>query len=240
MRKAVSHHRIAVLSADYRLAPQVGIKDILEDVRDCVSFVRRNLPSRLGSDIIDPTRLAISGSSAGGYLALLAGLHITPKPAVIACMYPITDPLGTFFTTRNAHPRGLACPSQQDMAPYLDPTTPAVANSGSYPDDLRASMAIYMSVHANLAQVLGTPSPEAAKPYRVSRNVYDQGLPPTYILHGQVDSAVGIEQADEVVGAAVGCGVEVRYERVVDMEHFLDTGDGYRNEAFWEFVMARL
>lgn len=52
--------------------------------------------------------------------------------------------------------------------------------------------------------------------------------------------AVGVEQADEVVGAMLGNGIEVKYERPHGKDHFLDTGDDYENEAFYSFMLKHL
>lgn len=240
MRKAAQEHKLAVVSADYRFAPQVGVEDILQDVKDCITFISNELAAELDLDAVDPSRLAVSGSSAGGYLALLAGLYCDPKPQVIAPIYPITDPLGTFFTTSQPPPMGRYRPSEEEMKPYLDPDASVVASCGPIEEDKRMHMYSYMLGAANLAKLYGVPTPEDAAPYRISRNVYKHGLPPAYFLHGDADTAVGVEQADEVVGAALGCGVDVVYERVHGKDHFLDTGADYENRAFFEFVLKYL
>lgn len=54
------------------------------------------------------------------------------------------------------------------------------------------------------------------------------------------DTAVGVEQADEVVGAMLGCGIEVKYERPPGKDHFLDAGPEYENEVFWAFMRKHL
>lgn len=240
MRKAVQQRNIAVVSADYRFCPQIGVKDVLEDVKDCVAFIRNELAGELNLDAVDTTRLAVSGSSAGGYLALLAGLYCDPKPQVLAPIYPITDPLGEFFTTSQPPPMGRYRPSKEEMEPYLDTNAPVVANCGPIEQDTRMHMYSFMLGAANLAELYGVPTPKEAAPYRISRNVYERGLPPAYFLHGDADSAVGVEQADEVVGAALGCGVDVVYERVHGKDHFLDTGADYENKAFFDFVVKYL
>ena len=73
-------------------------------------------------------RLAVSGSSAGGYLALLSGLYVEPKPNVILPIYPITDPLGWFFITPQPPAFGRPILSEEELAEYLDPNAEAVAN----------------------------------------------------------------------------------------------------------------
>jgi acetyl esterase/lipase len=60
---------IAVASVDYRLAPQAPWPDQIEDVKCAVRFLRANA-APLG---IDPGRLGVWGSSAGGHLASLLG-----------------------------------------------------------------------------------------------------------------------------------------------------------------------
>ncbi|EGP87642.1 uncharacterized protein MYCGRDRAFT_109455 [Zymoseptoria tritici IPO323] len=237
MRKAVKKHALAVISADYRLAPQASADEILSDVQDCVSFIRTKLSSAVPASTIDTTRLAVSGSSAGGYLALLAGLYVDPKPNVIAPIYPITDPLGTFFTNPQPPAMGRPFVELETVAPFLDPKSPQVANNDGGD---RSSMYIRMQHDANLAKLLRIPEGKDADKWRVSKQIYARRTPPAYVLHGDADTAVGVEQADEVVGAMVGCGIEVVYERPHGKDHFLDAGADYSNEAFWVFVKQHL
>lgn len=75
MRKGVQKYGFACISADYRLAPQANVKEIAEDVKDCVAFVRNELSAQVGDGKLNVSRLAVSGSSAGGFLALIAGLY---------------------------------------------------------------------------------------------------------------------------------------------------------------------
>ena len=135
---------------------------------------------------------------------------------------------------------GRYSPSKDEMAPYLDHKADQVANCGPLGEDPRMNMYVYMLGAANLAELFHVPKAEDAEPFRVSRCVYQQRLPPAYFLHGDADSAVGVEQADEVVGAMLGCGLEVQYERVRGKDHFLDTGKDYENEAFYDFMMKHL
>lgn len=108
------------ISADYRLTPQVHVGEVFEDVKDCVKYIRNNLSSLLGEGIVDGSRVAVSGSSVGGFLSLLAGLYIDPKPQVIVPIYPISDPLGTFFTNPQPAPNGRYSASKEEVAACLD------------------------------------------------------------------------------------------------------------------------
>lgn len=240
MRRAFQAFHFVCISADYRLAPQARIEEILEDVKDCVAFIRNELTSYLESGLVDVSRLAISGSSAGGYLALLAGLYLDPKPQVVMPIYPISDPHGTFFVNSQPAPMQRYLASREELAEYLDPKAERVANCGPLPDDKRMHMYVRMMADANLAKLLGIPDVDSAAPYRISPNVHKHRLPPAYFLHGDADSCVGVEQADEVVGTMLGCGLEVQYERVHGKDHFMDTGVDYENEAMFRFMMAHV
>jgi acetyl esterase/lipase len=76
----------ACASIDYRLVPAASPADQAADVRAAVRFLTERAP-RYG---YDPERLGIWGESAGGLLALLAGLTIPQVKAVVA-WYPVTD-----------------------------------------------------------------------------------------------------------------------------------------------------
>lgn len=68
-------HRLAlhgwvVLSANYRLAPQVAFPEHVIDAKRAIAWARRNAGAYGG----DPGRVYVAGSSAGGHLALLCAL----------------------------------------------------------------------------------------------------------------------------------------------------------------------
>lgn len=240
MKRGVEKHGFACIAADYRLAPQANVNEILEDVKDCIEFIRNDIALHIGERLVDGSRLAVSGSSAGGFLTLLAGLYVEPKPQVILPIYAITDPLGTFFTAPRPAPNGRYSASKEEMERHLDANASAISSSGKVPDDHRSHMYVYMLRNANLAELWGIPDEKRAYPYRISRNIHQHGLPPAYFLHGDADSAVGVEQSDEVVGAMLGLGLTVEYERPHGKDHFLDDGPDYENEALYLFLMRYL
>lgn len=253
-REKVAHHMLesvkrynhALISADYRLAPQAGVQDIFADINDCITFIRKpdglaaNLKDAAETGAIDTTRLAVSGSSAGGYLALLAGLYVEPKPQVIMPIYPITDPLGIFFTTSQP---GSSKAGNVDTAvqPFLDRNVAAVANNA--PGSSRGNMYSYMLSHANLAELLhfdvgaNSQHSSANDKWRVARQIARHRLPPAYIVHGTADLDVGVEQADEVVGVMVGESLEVKYERLEGKDHLFDAKDqSEKLESMYKFM----
>ncbi|KAK4139220.1 putative isoprenylcysteine alpha-carbonyl methylesterase ICMEL2 [Dichotomopilus funicola] len=80
------------VSHNYRLAPQAGVEEQLEDTLAAISWCRANLPSILGENQVDVDRYVLTGESAGGHLATLAGLHVpSPSPKAIVNMYGVVD-----------------------------------------------------------------------------------------------------------------------------------------------------
>ena len=111
---------VAVISPNYRLAPQVPILDILSDIDAVMGYTRTKLNAKLATSHpthkIDVNRICLSGGSAGGYLALIAGLTV-PKSIgdsevggyrgdpghgikCLAPFYPITDLADPFWTEK--------------------------------------------------------------------------------------------------------------------------------------------
>lgn len=100
MLSAPERHNICLISADYRLAPQTRMPGILADTSDALAFISSQKFVEATGKKVDSTRVVLSGSSAGGWIALLVGTGIgfeacglkKPPPVKgMAPIYPITD-----------------------------------------------------------------------------------------------------------------------------------------------------
>jgi acetyl esterase/lipase len=89
------HEGYAVIAIDYRLAPQAKLPQIIEDLEDAYRWVRADGPKLFR---IDPNRIAVVGPSAGGYLALMAGFVLTPRPRAIVSFYGYGDISGAWYS----------------------------------------------------------------------------------------------------------------------------------------------
>ena len=65
----------ALISLDYRLAPEVKLPAIIEDVKDAFRWIREKGPTLLK---VDPSKLVVTGGSAGGYLTMMTGICVEP------------------------------------------------------------------------------------------------------------------------------------------------------------------
>jgi acetyl esterase len=84
----------AVISVDYRLAPEHPFPAAVEDALAAFRWAAVD-NKRLGAD---PRRIAVAGDSAGGNLAAAVSLlnrdGDEPSPAMQALIYPVTDAVG--------------------------------------------------------------------------------------------------------------------------------------------------
>lgn len=71
MAGVLARHGIATVAVDYRLAPEVSLAEIVREVRAAIAFLWKN-GRRYG---INPDRIHVGGSSAGGHLtgAVISG-----------------------------------------------------------------------------------------------------------------------------------------------------------------------
>ena len=80
-----------IIAIDYRLAPQAKLPQIIQDLEDAHRWVRTDGPKLFR---IDPNRVAVVGPSAGGYLALIAGFVLAPRPKAVVSFYGYGDITG--------------------------------------------------------------------------------------------------------------------------------------------------
>ena len=73
-----------IVSIDYRLAPETKLPGIIEDLQDAWRWLRSEGSKQFG---IDPDRIATAGGSAGGYLTLMTGFCLEPRPRALISYY---------------------------------------------------------------------------------------------------------------------------------------------------------
>ncbi|MFC1421112.1 alpha/beta hydrolase fold domain-containing protein [Streptacidiphilus cavernicola] len=85
-RLIAAHGDLAVLSVDYRLAPEHPFPAAVEDSVAAVEYAIAHADA-LG---IDPNRIALGGDSAGGNLAIVTALQVK-GPMFVLAFYPVVE-----------------------------------------------------------------------------------------------------------------------------------------------------
>jgi acetyl esterase/lipase len=198
----------AVVSIDYRLAPETKLPAIIEDLQDAFRWIAEAGPGLFNAD---PQRLAVVGHSAGGYLALMAGCVAQPRPRAIIPFYGYGDIIGDWYSK----PDPFYC--QQ----------PAVSLEGSewhrggpetselYEGRGKGGLYLYCRQHGLWPLAVGgvdpAKDPAFFTPYCPPQNI-TADYPPTLLLHGDVDTDVPHEQS--VIMAATLAQHRVRHELI--------------------------
>jgi acetyl esterase/lipase len=185
---------IAVVSVGYRFAAEASFPAPVEDVRAALAWVA----ARSARYDLDPSRLALWGGSAGGYLAALvavtgtrilgrpprligvgAGVRV-PRPASVVTQYALTDP------TRLQED---ALSGSEDVAEGL----------------LRATAPFFA---------------DSQLPRAVLDHLEDAAqVPPFLVMHGDVDRRVGVGQGRRLDAGLVRAGVRSRFVEVPGADH---------------------
>lgn len=115
LESAAAKHRVCVVSADYRLAPQTRLPEILSDLTSLFSYLVSPAFDSATKSRIDTSRIVTMGSSAGGWLSLLSGLNVgfeesgtryeaelKDRVKGVVGIYPITSVEHEFWHTKQS------------------------------------------------------------------------------------------------------------------------------------------
>jgi acetyl esterase/lipase len=182
----------ALVSLDYRLAPEVKLPAIIADLEDAFRW--------LGADgarkcHLDPDRMVVAGGSAGGYLTLMAGLRAKPRPRALVAYWGYGDVDGDWYTKPSAHYRKSPLVSKDQAHQAVG--GPAVTGSERSVNMLERNR-FYLYLRQNglwTKEVTGfDPATQRAQldPYCPVRNV-SANYPPTMLIHGTEDTDVPYE-----------------------------------------------
>ena len=207
---------------NYRLVPEHNGTEILSDLGDFWTWFRLGgLTSYLSSEglnmNLDFDRVLASGDSAGGYMALMSGL-LQPRGTIkaILAQYPMTDSLrrepSEAFIDLPSPPASL-------VDEHMKTVQPGTVVSSCVPP-ARMDLSYVLSAYGRYLEFFG--GDEMMWPlYLIEEKRW---LPPTWIHHGDVDTAVSVEDSKAFVTKCKETrGLEVRLEVLEGKDHGFDT-----------------
>lgn len=226
----------AVVSIDYRLAPETKLPAIIEDLQDAFNWIVDEGPRRFN---IDPGRIAVAGHSAGGFLTLMSGLLSSLKPKALVSFYGYGSLSGAWYAQPDPFYNTMPAISKEVANGSVGNTT----ISKSSESDGRDQFYLYCRQQGIwLAMVAGL-DPEKERewyvPYEALPNV-TADYPPTLLLHGEKDTDVPFEQSVLMSEALSRHNVPHRFITNPNWEHGFDKAgmaDRTVREAFDEVLL---
>ena len=187
----------ALVSIDYRLAPETQLAGIIEDVEDAYQWLRIKGPNLFN---IDPNNIAVMGMSAGGYLTLTAGFRFSPRPKALVSFYGYGDITGPWYSEPYAFYRKER-PLVSKEAAFRSLKGDVITNTLSLSDDEKKGRGeFYLYCRQNGLwpnEVSGhdpATDPSWFQAYEARQNI-SPAYPPTLLLHGEKDTDVLFEQS---------------------------------------------
>jgi acetyl esterase/lipase len=185
----------ALVSFDYRLAPEVKLPAIIEDIQDAFAWLRKDGAKTLH---LDPKRVVVTGGSAGGYLTLMSGVRIEPRPRALVAYWGYGDVDGDWYTKPSEYYRKhVALISKEDA--YKGVGGPVLTGTdGAAQQKARGRFYHYLRQNGLWTKVVSgfDPATERNKldAYCPIRSL-PADYPPVLMIHGTKDDDVPYEQS---------------------------------------------
>lgn len=201
-RDALLKAGYAFVSANYRLAPESCLTEIIEDVRDALDWVRGEGANLFG---FDPDRVGILGSSGGSYLALMTGTF-SHKPQAIVSFYGYGDILGDWYCKPDPFYLQEPMVSEEEAMKNVTDGIRTEGDCGRY--YLRArQLGTWTEWVGRMDPVKDRAELEKYCPLFQITDEY----PPTYLLHGDIDTDVPYQQSVQMYEALKKNGNTVEF-----------------------------
>ena len=218
-----------LVSIDYRLAPETALPEIIEDVEDAFAWVRKE---GRGLYRADTGRIAVAGGSAGGYLTLMTGYRVKPRPTVLLSLWGYGDLIGDWYSTPSPHARHHTSKMSREEA-FAQVSGAAVSDARDRKGDGGGFYQYCRQTGTWPKAVSGwDPQREGGKffPYMPVKNVTAE-YPPAFLIHGTADTDVPHEQSVMMAAEMKRRGVRHELVSVAGAEHGLAGGEAKIVEA---------
>jgi acetyl esterase/lipase len=215
----------ALVSIDYRLAPEVKLPDVVADVADALRWARGDGAKACR---LDPDRVVVTGGSAGGYLTLMTGAAVRPRPTALVAYWGYGDVDGDWYTKPSEFYR-TRVPLVDRADAYQGVGGPSQTGSEDGFDG-KARSRFYHYLRQNglwTKEVTGfDPVADRAKldPYCPVRNVSPE-YPPTLLVHGTEDTDVPYQLSADMARELARHKVRHELVTVAGAGHGLSGGD---------------
>lgn len=205
-----------VFSIDYRLAPETKLPDIVDDINSALAWLDSDVAQQFQ---FDHQKVAVIGSSAGAYLALMTGTF-KKKPQAIVSFYGYGDITGDWALRPNPHYQAMTRVPKELVQMLVSKN---IISSG--PIEKRYALYMYGRQQGEWIKSITGLNPEVNQeklsrfcPLYHANNEY----PPTLLLHGTMDEDVPCEQSVQMNYALNQAGSISKLIKIPNGKHVFD------------------
>jgi acetyl esterase/lipase len=181
-----------VISIDYRMAPETKLPEIIADVQEAFRWIHQKGPQFLN---IDTEKLVVEGESAGGYLTLMTGFCIKPRPKALISVSGYGDIDRPWISKPSEHYVQQPHVSKEEADAAVG-TACLTDGKGT-----RHNFYLYCRQNGTWPQAVSghdpANEPKWFKNYCPVENVSSK-YPPTVLIHGTADTDVAYEASEEM------------------------------------------
>jgi len=205
----------SLVNIDYRLAPETAFECIIEDIRDAVDWVRSKATEWYDFDV---DNIALMGSSAGGYLSLLAGA-LGIKPKAIVSFYGYGDILGEWYAQPSEYYCKKPMINRDSAMKYMNDTEITTGNWDRFDFYLYCrQQGVWIQEVTKMDRKHDLTQLTKFNPI----NHVTIDYPPTLLLHGDQDTDVPYEQSLLMYEKLKEAGVDAKLITIEGADHVFD------------------
>ena len=232
----------ALVSIDYRLAPETKLPELISDIEAAFRWLSDAGAKQFH---LDADRIVVAGGSAGGYLTLVTGYRVQPRPKALVALYGYGDLIGDWYSTPSPHPcHNPRKITREEAEQQTDGTI--ISDAGQRKGNGGLIYLYYRQQGIWPQEVSGFDAATIAEkivPFEPVRNVTPD-YPPTLLIHGTKDTDVPFEESLMMVKQFEKHGVAHLLKRIENGEHGLGGGDPQQiadaYKTMREFVVKHL
>jgi acetyl esterase/lipase len=219
-----------VMDVAYRMCPETDVRGMMEDAQHAVAWLKTHA-AEFG---VDPQRIVLSGTSAGGHIALITAYtadhadllapDLAGQDVSVAGVFTVSAPVD--MRAMLVHHPGLLRSANPPLGVAYDPLTdtdPLVppGPGASRRESLRWERAQNRRLNGLLRDLLGGGPDDAPEMYALASapTHVRPGLPPTLLIQGDQDALVPVGAARDLARQLQSAGVPITYLELPQTDH---------------------